>query len=543
MKKRRKWPWIALAAVAVVIILVIIFVSSAANGLKNTVYTRYDVKKGDVTTSITASGTLRPQDSQEIDIPDGIEVEDVLVSVGDRVSKGDRLARVNENDAKKTASELKDSIAALDAQISAAGSTKASSVKSGVKGRVKAIYAKEGELVSSVISENGCLAIISAGGKMYADITTQTELKPKDKLEIKWENGNDEAEVLYAIQDGYRIVFDDDKAPYGKNIEVYLKDMRLGEADAQIMTPISIYSDGGRIENIDVQVNDSVSAGSTLFTLEEGQEQSAYLQLLSQREQLAKVMSDAAALVDDPYVTADADGVISAINIAKSASSVDVQQSGAGSGASSSGTYSMMGMSQTSSLTATSANNASEQTASSSAEFVLETGDANTMTVMVNELDISSVKAGQKAEVSVDAFADEKFEAEVTSVSNYGTYDGSMSNYAVEITLKADDRLLSGMNGSAVIVSNSAEDVLLVPVEAINEDAQGEFVYVSSTGNTDGSDKKQVRIKTGLSDGEFAEVLEGLNEGDKVMYTRSGMTMYEQLMSMHDDMVGKGSAQ
>ena len=543
MKKRRKWPWIALAAVAVVIILVIIFVSSAANGLKNTVYTRYDVKKGDVTTSITASGTLRPQDSQEIDIPDGIEVEDVLVSVGDRVSKGDRLAKVNENDAKKTASELKDSITALDAQISAAGSTKASSVKSGVKGRVKAIYAKEGELVSSVISENGCLAIISAGGKMYADITTQTELKPKDNLEIKWENGNDEAEVLYAIQDGYRIVFDDDKAPYGKNIEVYLKDMRLGEADAQIMTPISIYSDGGRIENIDVQVNDSVSAGSTLFTLEEGQEQSAYLQLLSQREQLAKVMSDAAALVDDPYVTADADGVISAINIAKSASSVDVQQSGAGSGASSSGTYSMMGMSQTSSLTSTGSNNASEQTASSSAAFVLETGDANTMTVMVNELDISSVKAGQKAEVSVDAFADEKFEAEVTSVSNYGTYDGSMSNYAVEITLKADDRLLSGMNGSAVIVSNSAEDVLLVPVEAINEDAQGEFVYVSSTGNTDGSDKKQVRIKTGLSDGEFAEVLEGLNEGDKVMYTRSGMTMYEQLMSMHDDMVGKGSAQ
>ena len=543
MKKRRKWPWIVLAAVAVVIILVIIFVSSAANGLKNTVYTRYDVKKGDVTTSITASGTLRPQDSQEIDIPDGIEVEDVLVSVGDRVSKGDRLAKVNENDAKKTASELKDSIAALDAQISTAGSTKSSSVKSGVKGRVKAIYAKEGELVSSVISENGCLAIISAGGKMYADITTQTELKPKDKLEIKWENGNDEAEVLYAIKDGYRIVFDDDKAPYGKNIEVYLKDMRLGEADAQIMTPISIYSDGGRIENIDVQVNDSVSAGSTLFTLEEGQEQSAYLQLLSQREQLAKVMSDAAALVDDPYVTADADGVISAINIAKSASSVDVQQSGAGSGASSSGTYSMMGMSQTSSLTATSANNASEQTASSSAAFVLETGDANTMTVMVNELDISSVKAGQKAEVSVDAFADEKFEAEVTSVSNYGTYDGSMSNYAVEITLKADDRLLSGMNGSAVIVSNSAEDVLLVPVEAINEDAQGEFVYVSSTGNTDGSDKKQVRIKTGLSDGEFAEVLEGLNEGDKVMYTRSGMTMYEQLMSMHDDMVGKGRAQ
>ena len=276
MKKRRKWPWIVLAAVAVVIILVIIFVSSAANGLKNTVYTRYDVKKGDVTTSITASGTLRPQDSQEIDIPDGIEVEDVLVSVGDRVSKGDRLAKVNENDAKKTASELKDSIAALDAQISTAGSTKSSSVKSGVKGRVKAIYAKEGELVSSVISENGCLAIISAGGKMYADITTQTELKPKDKLEIKWENGNDEAEVLYAIKDGYRIVFDDDKAPYGKNIEVYLKDMRLGEADAQIMTPISIYSDGGRIENIDVQVNDSVSAGSTLFTLEEGQEQSAY---------------------------------------------------------------------------------------------------------------------------------------------------------------------------------------------------------------------------------------------------------------------------
>ena len=544
MKKRKKWPWIVLAVVAVVIILIIILLSSAANELGKTVYTRYDVKKGDVSTTITASGTLRAQDTAEIDLPDGIEVEEVLVSLGDRVSKGDRLAKVNISGAKEVASQLQDSLETIDSQISMSNSSSGSTaVKSGVKGRIKAIYAKEGDLASSVISEYGSLAVISMDGKMYVDISTQKELNVGDELQIRWSDSTQTAQVLYAIDGGYRVTFDDDSVPYDESVAVYLDDEHIADATAQISSPATVYTDGGRITGIEAEVNESVSASTTIFTIEEGQQSSSYLQLISQREQIAEDLSVAAALVDEPYLKASADGVISQINAGSAASSA-VSQPNANT-ASAASSYAMgSGMSQLTSGTS-SAGSASldgSQTASNAA-FVIETGSVNKMTVSVNELDISNVKVGQEAQVTIDAFSDETFEAEVTSVSNYGEYDGSMSNYSVELTINDDERLLSGMNGSAVIVSNSVEDVLIIPVEAISEDSQGAFVYVSETGNTDGSDNQEVRIKTGLSDGQYVEVTEGLSENDKVMYVRSGTTMYEQLMSMREEMMGEGSAQ
>ena len=84
---------------------------------------------------------------------------------------------------------------------------------------------------------------------------------------------------------------------------------------------------------------------------------------------------------------------------------------------------------------------------------------------------------------------------------------------AVELLLDADDRLLEGMNGSAVILSESARDVPLVPLSAVYEDADGAYVY-----RLDG-DGQQVRtpIQTGLSDGTNAQVLSGLQEGDTIV--------------------------
>ena len=72
------------------------------------------------------------------------------------------------------------------------------------------------------------------------------------------------------------------------------------------------------------------------------------------------------------------------------------------------------------------------------------------------------------------------------------------------------------MNGSAVIVAQKHENVLLLPVDAIHEDETGVYVYVKV-----GEETERREIKTGLSDGSVAEILSGLKEGDVVQYLSS----------------------
>ena len=73
---------------------------------------------------------------------------------------------------------------------------------------------------------------------------------------------------------------------------------------------------------------------------------------------------------------------------------------------------------------------------------------------------------------------------------------------------------MEGSNGDATITADKVDNVLLIPVEAISEDSNGEFVYV-------GTERKKTYITSGLSDGAYAEVKTGLSEGNKVLYVKS----------------------
>ncbi|HPK14556.1 MAG TPA: hypothetical protein PKW41_01050, partial [Clostridia bacterium] len=132
----------------------------------------------------------------------------------------------------------------------------------------------------------------------------------------------------------------------------------------------------------------------------------------------------------------------------------------------------------------------------------------------------------------LDAFPAKEFKATVTRISNIGQTAKSVAAFAVELTLEADGRLMQGMNGSATILVERLDGVLLLPVAAINEDADGAFVYL-------GEDLVKTYVETGLSDGENAVVTSGLSEGDVVKYA-DGETMYQTLLRMRDQFEGRG---
>lgn len=143
--------------------------------------------------------------------------------------------------------------------------------------------------------------------------------------------------------------------------------------------------------------------------------------------------------------------------------------------------------------------------------------DTMTLTVAVDESDISSVKTGMSAEITVNALPEEVFEGEITKVAKSGSGNGGSSKFAVEITLPRQSEMLSGMSASAVISLYEKMDVLTLPAAALTEDGAKTIVYTALDKKT-GELASPVEVTTGLSDGEVVEILSGLGSGDTVYY-------------------------
>lgn len=87
----------------------------------------------------------------------------------------------------------------------------------------------------------------------------------------------------------------------------------------------------------------------------------------------------------------------------------------------------------------------------------------------------------------------------------------------------ADAKPLPGMNASVTITVGQAQDVLIVPAQAIQTEG---FRSVVEVQNDDGSTERVV-VQTGLSDGMNTEITEGLEEGQTIIIPGRAATAVE----------------
>jgi RND family efflux transporter MFP subunit len=140
---------------------------------------------------------------------------------------------------------------------------------------------------------------------------------------------------------------------------------------------------------------------------------------------------------------------------------------------------------------------------------------------VVDEIDIFSVEVGQKATIVVDALPDEEFTGTVLFISPSGTTETGVVNYAVTIVLDPTDVELKGsLTATADIILEDKKDVLLLPVDAIIETSGGKFVDLW---NEDTMKTQRRQVTVGTQTYQFAEVLTGLEEGDKVVIGEQGL--------------------
>jgi len=178
---------------------------------------------------------------------------------------------------------------------------------------------------------------------------------------------------------------------------------------------------------------------------------------------------------------------------------------------------------------------------------------ANDLTKMqidtaVSEADVGSVVEGQVVDFTVDAYPTRTFHGEVTQVRNSPVTVNNVVTYDTVISVtNADYKLKPGMTANVSVIVAQREDVLKIPNAALRfrpPDAAvvltNQLVSLTPTNGAAGGrgkgkgsrnirtvyflagdehspELKPVQVKTGITDGIFSEVLEGVKEGDKVV--------------------------
>ena len=159
---------------------------------------------------------------------------------------------------------------------------------------------------------------------------------------------------------------------------------------------------------------------------------------------------------------------------------------------------------------------------------------ALTFEMSIDEMDIKSVKVGQKVEVEADAFEGQTFTGTVTNVSINGSYSNGVTNYPVTVTLDDAGELIPGMNVTGTILLDEAKDVLAIPADSL---MRGNRVYVKDASAAEAEPGvpagfRAVEVKTGLISDEFVEITEGLSEGDEVYVDESSKDAGAAMMRM-----------
>ena len=141
---------------------------------------------------------------------------------------------------------------------------------------------------------------------------------------------------------------------------------------------------------------------------------------------------------------------------------------------------------------------------------VIDGADQMKVTASVSEALVPKLTVGDKAEVSVSA-ADATFTATIRSVERAASMQTKL--YTVVLTVPADvGGLMSGMFADVTFRTDTAENTIVVPTEAILTSNHVQYVFVVEDGAA-----KYVEVTTGLTGSGVTEVTSGLTEGEQLV--------------------------
>lgn len=160
--------------------------------------------------------------------------------------------------------------------------------------------------------------------------------------------------------------------------------------------------------------------------------------------------------------------------------------------------------------------------------------------VSVSKYNLMNIKTGQTATVT---FQDKEYQGAVSHISKLAQKtEANAAMVTIKVHIDApDDNLILGLDAKVSVDLGAVNDVLVVPVTAVNSDTQGDFVYIVENNMV-----VKKYVTTGMASKEEIEVKSGIDQGEKVITTvdstiMEGMAVTEN--SMDDSMEAGADAE
>ena len=494
-KSRRRRRSGGAGIVKVILILLIIAVAIAVTALllRDKVEAEYagdnedeiiqgSVVRGSISTTVYGSGRLSDEDVENIDIPEGVELEKIYVQAGDSVEENALLARVNTNSVMSAMVSLNDEISSVDSKINTASAqTVDNLISSSVYGRVKEIYARTGDDVMELMLEKGALAVLSLDGYMAVDITNDT-LREGDSVSVLTSLGyRYSGKVDKVIGDTVTVLVTDDGTFNNDSVTVTDFDgNEFGHGTLYIHDPLKIVGYTGTVGYIWADLNKLVYSGSSILELKEQAYTVELDALIVERQALEKELETLISIYRLGAIYAPFGGTIMEVN----ATDAETEEE-----------------------------TADTDTAETARYISISPDNTMSVSVSVDESDILSVSVGQDAEVTVRSLGEDIYDGSVTEIDRAGTSSSGVTVYTATVSIPKEKGMLSGMSASTTISIDGVENALLIPVDALNRTSSSYYVYTSYDAETNTlSGMKEVTI--GISNANYVEITSGLAEGD-----------------------------
>jgi RND family efflux transporter MFP subunit len=158
-------------------------------------------------------------------------------------------------------------------------------------------------------------------------------------------------------------------------------------------------------------------------------------------------------------------------------------------------------------------NNSSATNNGSTATIVIQDLTSLKAVVSINEVDIASLKVGQKASLTFDAVSDLTQTGSVEAVDTAGTSTQGVVTYSATVGFDSlDSKVKPEMSVNATITTGVKQDVLMVSSSAVKTSGTAHYVQILK----DGSPVQQT-VEIGSTSDTQTEITSGLSEGDSVI--------------------------
>ena len=275
------------------------------------------VKQGQISVALHGGGTLAADGAEDVTLPAEVKITEFLVKNGDTVTAGTPLAVVDKVSVMNAITQITDTMDYLQEEIDDARNEKAATtVAATAGGRVKEIYAEEGDLVEEVMLEHGALAVLSLDSMMAVKLERDMDLLAGEIVSVTL---SDETQVDGRVESNLNgeivITVEDEGYPIGEAVVVTTEDGDpVGKGELYIHNSWSATAYTGVVSNVNCKEEKKVSSGATLFTLNDTEFEADLGYLAALHREYEELMQELFQMYERGTIDAPCDGMVSGID-------------------------------------------------------------------------------------------------------------------------------------------------------------------------------------------------------------------------------------